>query len=203
MSALRTGDRRAAVGTVQRAQSAGHDLRALYLRVFQPALEEVGRLWQINAVSVADEHIATAITQSAMLSVYQSVTEATLSKRHTVIAACSENERHDLGLRMVCDFLDLAGWQTWYVGSSVPTDSLVSLTRGVKPDAVALSASLPTHLFELKSAIAKLRALPRPPYILVGGRAFTQDPSLAAEIGADATASDAAHAADVLHARFP
>ena len=203
MAALQTADRRAAVGLVQRAQSAGLDFRTLYLQVFQPALEEIGTLWQINTISVADEHIATAITQSAMLSVYQNVADAPLRKTRSLVGACAESERHDIGLRMVCDFLDLEGWQTWYVGSSVPSDSLVSLIDGVRPNAVALSAALPTHVLELKAIIAKLRELRRPPFVLVGGRAFTKDPSLADAIGADATGSNAAAAVDVLNARLP
>jgi MerR family transcriptional regulator, light-induced transcriptional regulator len=202
MKAIRAGDRTAAIGAVQQAQAAGHDFRTVYLKVFQPALEEVGRLWQINVMSVAEEHLATAITQFAMLSLYQSVSAPPATQR-SLVAACAETERHDLGLRMVCDFLELEGWRTWYLGSAVPIDSLVGLARTRKPTAIALSASLPTHIADLKHVIAELKALKNPPFVLVGGRPFTRDASLAELIGADATATDAGTAVDVLKERFP
>src|SRR5687767_9432891 len=88
INAIRVGDRRDAISAVQQAQEAGHDFRTLYLKVFQPALEEVGRLWEINAMSVAEEHLATAITQFAMLSLYQNVSRARERKR-SLIAACA------------------------------------------------------------------------------------------------------------------
>ena len=202
VKAIRAGDRTAAIGAVQQAQAAGHDFRTVYLKVFQPALEEVGRLWQINVMSVAEEHLATAITQFAMLSLYQSVSAPAATQR-SLIAACAETERHDLGLRMVCDFLELEGWRTWYLGSAVPVDSLVGLARTRKPNAIALSASLPTHIADLKRVITELKALKNPPFVLVGGRPFTRDASLAELIGADATAPDASAAVDVLKERFP
>ena len=203
MKAIRAGDRTAAIGAVQQAQAAGHDFRTVYLKVFQPALEEVGRLWQINVMSVAEEHLATAITQFAMLSLYQSVSAPPAATQRSLIAACAEAERHDLGLRMVCDFLELEGWRTWYLGSAVPIDSLVGLARTRKPNAIALSASLPTHISDLKRAIIELKALKPAPFVLVGGRPFTRDGSLAELIGADATAPDAGTAVDVLKERFP
>ena len=203
ISALHSGDRRNALGLMQRAQEAGHDYHTLCLGVLQPALEEFGHLWQIDAISVAEEHIATAITQSAMLSLYQRVADVPVRKTRSFVGACAQSERHDLGLRMVCDFLDLQGWQTWYLGSSVPIDSLVSLVAATKPDAVGLSSSLDTHILELKDAIAKLKDRSNPPFVLVGGRAFRLDPSLATAISADATAPDAVGATRVLQARFP
>ena len=70
LEALRAGDRRRAFGVVDGARAAGLDLGAIYMEVFQPALREIGRLWQENAITVADEHLATAITQAAMARLY-------------------------------------------------------------------------------------------------------------------------------------
>src|SRR5690606_23666308 len=66
LTAVLGGDRREAFRLVDRACEAGTELSRLYLEVFQPAMREIGRLWQENAITVADEHVATAITQAAM-----------------------------------------------------------------------------------------------------------------------------------------
>ena len=203
LAAVREGDRRRAFETVETALAAGLGLRTIYLEVFQPALREVGRLWQENQLSVAEEHLATAITLSAMLRL-SGDTELVDTDR-TLIAACTETERHEIGLRMLCDFLDLEGWDTVYLGPSVPAESLEQMVRDRQPDVVALSASIAPHIPQLQRTIAAVRAAagPRQPVFLVGGRAFLGRPELATQVGADMTAQDAAEAVKQLRERFP
>ena len=70
LAAIRAGERRRAFALVDQACAAGVGLRTLYLDVFQPALREIGRLWQENEITVAEEHLATAITEIAMARLY-------------------------------------------------------------------------------------------------------------------------------------
>lgn len=204
LAAIRRGDRRRAFAVVDRAESEGHDLATIYLEVLQPALREVGRLWQENEMNVAEEHLATAITQMVMARLYTESSAPAPRTTRSVIAACAETERHEVGLRMVCDLLERAGWDAHFLGATVPTDSLVALVRERRPDAVVLSASIAPHLPQLRATISAVRdALPgAAPYVVVGGRPFLQDPDLARRLGADATAADARAAVDCLRARF-
>src|SRR3978361_2324900 len=107
LAALRAGDRRRALQVVATARSAGIELRELYLEVFQPALREVGRLWQENEMTIAQEHLATAITEIAMAKVQSEFVAHTPRGDLTVLAACADSEMHAVGLRMVCDLLEL------------------------------------------------------------------------------------------------
>jgi methanogenic corrinoid protein MtbC1 len=200
LDAVREGNRRLALNVVARAREAGHGVERIYLDVFQRTLREIGRLWQENAISVADEHLATAITQAAMARLYEQTFTGALDEGPTLIAACADIERHEVGLRMLCDLLELDGWQTSYLGASVPIDSLVALTRKRRPDVVALSASLAPHLPRLRAMITSIRdaMAEERPLIVVGGRPFVEDPSLAARVGADFTARDAAEAVELL-----
>jgi methanogenic corrinoid protein MtbC1 len=204
LAAVRRGDRRRAMDVVAAAQREGADLVTLYLDVFQPALREIGQLWQENELSVAEEHLATAITQSIMARLYTEAPMANESGRH-LVAACAEYERHEVGLRMLCDFLDLEGWTTTFLGASVPTSGLARMVCEKKPDVLAMSASLPPHLPQLRSTIQAVREAcgDKPPIILVGGRVFHQTPELAYAIGADITAQDAREAVTRLKERFP
>ncbi|HEV2130043.1 MAG TPA: cobalamin-dependent protein [Longimicrobiaceae bacterium] len=203
LAAVRAGERRRAFEEVEHARAAGLDLRTLYLEVFQPTLREIGQLWQENRLTVAEEHLATAITQSAMLRLY-SDHGLPESNGPTLIAACAETERHEIGLRMLCDFLDLEGWETVFLGSSVPTAGLAQMVQNRQPEVVALSASITPHLPQLRTAIAAVRdaAGPQPPLVLVGGRPFLEDARLVQAVGADLSARDAAEAAALLRDRF-
>ena len=55
LGAIRDGDRRRAFEIIDDARASGLDLGTLYAGVFQPALREIGRLWQENQITVADE----------------------------------------------------------------------------------------------------------------------------------------------------
>jgi MerR family transcriptional regulator, light-induced transcriptional regulator len=203
LDAVTSGERLRAFAAVEAAREAGVDLRTLYLRVFQPALREIGRLWQGNRLTVAEEHMATAITQTAMLRLLGDL-EVPEPAGPLLIAACVDTERHEIGLRMLCDFLDLEGWETIYLGAAVPAESLAQMVSDRRPQAVALSASIAPHLPQLRDAIAAVReaGAPDPPLVMVGGRPFLEHPELAATLGADLTASDAAEAAALLVERL-
>lgn len=205
LSAILRGNRREAVGVLDRACEAGMRTSTLYMEVLQPALWEVGRLWQNNDISVADEHLATAITQAAMARLFDAALPGPVSPAPTLVAACADVERHEIGLRMVCDLLELEGWSTSFLGATVPIESLLELVRRRRPDVVALSAALPPHLPRLRAMIEAVRegTGEDPPLIVVGGRPFLEHPDLAERLGADLTARSASEAVDLLRARFP
>jgi methanogenic corrinoid protein MtbC1 len=197
IAGLVAGDRRRAMAVVEAGRAAGLGLRDIYLSVLQPALREVGRLWETGAMTVAQEHLATAITQTIM---------SRLAGEHfrdndggpMLIAACVDSERHAVGLRMICDLLELEGWNPVYLGASVPTPDLVRMVGERRPRAVALSVSLPPHLLPTQAAIGAVRALGAPqPIVVLGGRAV-HDAALAQRLGADFTATDAGEAVDRL-----
>jgi methanogenic corrinoid protein MtbC1 len=204
LDALVRGDRRSANQLVDRVLDRGASLRDLYVGIMQPALREIGRRWEENEFSVADEHLATAITQWAMGRAFERVYRWHDSRTPSLIGACVDEERHQIGLRMLCDLLELEGWDTTYLGASVPTESLVDMVRKRRPDVVALSAAIAPHLPRIRSAIAAVRqsGVEPTPLIVVGGRAVNGDAGLAARLGADLTAANAAEAVDLLTARL-
>lgn len=204
LDALLRGDRRSAAQVVDTTLEANGGLRVLYLDLIQPAMREVGRLWQENMITVADEHLATAIVQSVMSRAFEREYVWRGEKALHLVAACADDERHQIGLRMVCDLLELQEWETTYLGASVPITSLVEFVVRHMPDAVAISATVAPSVTRVRATIAAIRAAPlaRQPVIVVGGRAFLGDPTLAERIGADGTAADAWDAVALLHDRL-
>jgi len=100
------------------------------------------------------------------------------------------------------DFLEADGWDVRYLGAATPGVEIDRMAREVLPDAVCLSTTLTTHLPNVATVIAALRASPKPPFTLVGGRAYGGDPAVARHVGADAFAADASEAAVVLRQAF-
>ena len=50
--------------------AAGASVSDLLIRVILPAQREIGRLWQENRITIADEHVATAISQLVVAQLY-------------------------------------------------------------------------------------------------------------------------------------
>lgn len=191
-SALLTGDRRGAESVLERCFEEGRGLVDVELHIIQPALYEIGRKWQSNEVTVAQEHLATAIAQAVMTGgLLKSAVPAANGSR--IVLACVEGNCHAVGLQMVADAFLLAGWEVQFLGASVPTGALLRHVAQYKPDLLGLSVSFAQQLRVVKEIMARLtqaHGSARPP-VIIGGLAINQFDRLAGQLGADASSSDA------------
>jgi len=164
--------------------------------VFRPAQLEIGRLWHIGSITVAQEHYATAVTQLVMAQLYKYIFEPQRPRLGTLVAACVGGELHDMGLRMITDLLEMDGWRTHFLGASTPTQSLTDAVSRHEADVLILSAAMASRVPDVAALIERLRADVRTARVpvVVGGYAFDVAPSLSVAVGADAYAADAAAA---------
>ncbi|NTV95539.1 MAG: hypothetical protein HGA75_09000 [Thiobacillus sp.] len=184
------GDHAAAQEVVQRGIQDGLAYAELGVRLIQPAMHEIGRLWQQNRVSVAQEHLATAVTQNALVRAYMQAEFAPANGRKALFA-CVPGNQHSLGLRILADSFEIAGWEIAYLGADVPAADLVHHAGHWRPDLLALSISLPWQIPVARATIARLRTeLADSPFILVGGLTTNVSEQLWRSLGADGWASD-------------
>lgn len=195
LNTLLRGDRREAGRLVIESVESGTPVKEAYLHVFQPALYEIGRLWQINRISVAEEHFFTAATQLVMSQLYSYV--FTSEKREfKMVAACAGDELHEVGVRMVADFFEIEGWDTYYLGANMPAESVLSKVLEYKPHLLALSATMSYHSRAVEEVVRRVRSEPdcAGVRIMVGGACFRMFPNLWRKVGADGFAIDALQA---------
>lgn len=192
IEALLAGRRHEASRLVLEAVEGGVGVRDVYLHVFQRSQREVGRLWQLNLLGVAQEHYCTAATQLVMSQLYPRIFSTERNGR-TLVAACVAGDLHEIGLRMVADFFEMEGWDTFYIGASAPAASVVQAVAERRADVLAVSATITSHVRALREVIAAVRASAecRGVKILAGGYPFNVAPGLWREVGADASAPDA------------
>jgi MerR family transcriptional regulator, light-induced transcriptional regulator len=185
------GERSAALAVVKEALAAGLSVPRVHLELIQAAQYEIGRLWETNQISIAEEHQATAISQLALATLYDQLPRAPRNGKR-VLLACVEGELHDMGSRIVADFLEMEGFEVRLLGANVPAASLAERVTAEAPDLVALSATMSFHLQALEQAIAAIRATARGQVpILVGGRAFSWATGAAARLDVQGFAADA------------
>ena len=174
------------------AVGSGVPVEDIYLHVFQRCQREVGRLWQTRQVGVAQEHFGTAVTRSLMARLSPEAAPDRGNGRRAVAASVG-GERHEVGLRVVADFFEMAGYETLYLGAGTPMPSLVEAVANRRPDLLLISATMVAHLSGVGALIAAVRGREecRGVTILVGGHPFDVVPDLWRQSGADGYAADA------------
>lgn len=174
IDALRAADGTAAERVAFECLQEGMGVETLYGRVITPAMRRIGCLWKDGAITVADEHLATAITHRVMASAYGS-SFGGASRPGRILLAAVEGQRHGLGLRMAADVLELAGYDVDYVGEDVPLDALVGAVESRKPDLIGLSSTLDFETSSLGAAVAELTESFSETPILLGGQSVPEE----------------------------
>jgi len=195
LDALLCGERHLASNMILEAVEKGASIKDIYLYVFQRSQYEIGRLWHLNIASVAQEHYCSAATQLIMSQLYQYIFSSEKTGRR-LVAACVGGELHEIGIRMVADFFEMDGWDTYYMGANTPTSTIIEAIDSHQPDVLAISASMPFHRKTLKELIATVRDHDTDGRvkILVGGYALRSSQDLWIKLGADGFADDAQQA---------
>jgi methanogenic corrinoid protein MtbC1 len=204
LKALLRADLRAARGLIVGAIEEGIGTRHIYLNVLQPALYEVGRLWQLNQISVAREHFCTAAAQSILAIVNRNSSPRHHDAAPTIVSTCVSGEQHELGIRMVSDFFDMAGWNSCYLGANTPNEGVVGEVIERNADVLAVSMTMAHQYPQLEDLVQSVRRAPQcgNVKILVGGYPFQRAPDLWSLLGADGAASDAEEAVEVVTSLF-
>ena len=154
--ALIAGHQVEAEEIVRAAVAEGMTLADLYVDVMFPALIAVGDRWASGALTVADEHLATSIVESLMARIGRAPDRTPSRDRERVLMAGVELEGHVVGLRMLADLAEDAGFDVRYLGASVPLDALLDLVTRLRPDIVCLSVSVATPTLSLVEAVEAL-----------------------------------------------
>lgn len=171
LSSLLAGDRHGCQKVVEQLLASGVDIRQLYVGLFQHALYRVGELWERNQISVAKEHLATAITESLLTLVHPVIFRTPRCGRRAVVS-CVANEYHQLGGKMVADILELHGWDSYFLGANTPVDALLAMLEEKRPELLCLSLSVYFNLPSLLSALKHVHDAFPALRVLVGGQAF-------------------------------
>ena len=190
LQALLAGDREVALRICLEDLQRGTPALEVYRRVGE-AQEEMGRLWETGRITVAEEHLGTAISQYVLtrLSAYQEIPRP---HRGRAVITGAEGESHQVGGQMVADALAADGWDVEFLGAGTPHVDVVRRVRDERVSLLAISVMLMSTVPSVEDLIRRVREAcgPDQPKIMVGGGAFRWDPELWKQLGADGWAQD-------------
>lgn len=174
------------------------DLTDFYLEVIQPSMYEVGLQWEKGHISVAQEHLASAIVTRVMSSLYPkfSVIEHT---REKAIVTAAPNEYHEIGPRMVADLLEIDGWDVDYIGANVPARDIIDISLDRTPMFIAISVGMPFNLVRAQELVKSIRQQSRlkDTKIMLGGYSLISNPQVKEQIAVDGCGNSASEAVDI------
>lgn len=100
----------------------------IFYDIFIPLLTEIGLLWQTDTITPAHEHFLTSLIRQKILINTEKVQSKQINKsKKTFVLYLPENEIHELGLMFINHQLVSKGYQSIFLGFSVPIESLVDL----------------------------------------------------------------------------
>ncbi len=190
------GDENGAWSVIENAMVAGMAIEDVYLHLLTPALRSVGDRWETGAITVADEHVASAVTLRLIGRLGPQFSRRG-RKRGTVVTAAPAGETHSLPIALFADLLRGRGFRVLDLGGNVPADSLASIVAGTTNLlAVCLCSTTSGNEAGVIEAVDAVRAV-TDAAVLVGGRAIA-DPDRARALGADGGGITTPEVLDVL-----
>lgn len=180
-----------AMETIFDAIDDGLDPREAITKVLLYAQLEVGHLWHLDQITIAEEHLVTTTTQRTM-AVIADRTPRAPDRGKTAVAAAVASNPHDIGIRAIAYLLEMDGWRTVFLGPDVPRNDLPAAIHFFDADIALLSMALSSQLSKLQESIAAVRSsCDKDIKIMVGGNAFRDAPDIWQRIGADGFAESA------------
>ena len=164
------GDRREAIHVIDDCLQLGASVSDVQTEIIGSAQDHLGRLWERNQVTIAQEHMASAVSSVALSALFERAPVPRPNGKKLLIG-CVEGEEHEIPARLASDMLELAGFEVRFLGANVPHIQLATMTREEKPDLIGLSVTMLYNLKSLRDAVAMVRTVTDAP-ICVGGYAI-------------------------------
>ncbi|MBB4825426.1 methanogenic corrinoid protein MtbC1 [Sporosarcina luteola] len=147
-----------------------NDRLTLYEDFLTPAMTYIGQLWERNEITVADEHLATAICDFIISDFEFRSSMSEEGNRKKVMLFGVEGEEHYIGLKMAAAVFQEFGWSVRYLGPNLPLRHAETAANAWQPDVIAMSAALSYRLPMLKQSVQVLAHTTGQPTLLIGGR---------------------------------
>lgn len=179
---------------VESILARGVPFDTILVDLLAPTARLLGEFWEDDRCDFIDVTMGLWRLQEIVreLSARVPAIDSPDGQRRRALFAAMPDDQHGFGTLLVDEMFRHHGWDS-EVAIGTTTPELLEQVGGRSFDIVGLTVTRDCHIARLPSIILALRTVSRNPRvrILVGGRIFGDNPSLAGEVGADGTASDA------------
>ena len=182
---LVASDEAGAWDVLEEALASGMEPEEVLLELIGPALQSIGTLWEQGKLSVAEEHRASSVADTARRPARAHASPVGDTGGELLILAAAPGELHALPVSITANLLRWKGFDVVELGANTPADALAEAASG-EPDlvAVGIACTAAGSPQAARRAITALRqSSPQVP-VFVGGAAIT-GAAHARRLGAD------------------
>lgn len=172
LASIREGDKAQALAIIGGLRASGTPNGSILHDYIERALIETGLEWEKGKLDVWREHLVSAISLEIMSYLRREL--RTEKKEPRVLAFTPGAESHLIGLRMVSDILEETGIHVDFLGTGMPTSSILSAIRERQPSAILMSVTMSSHLDAAEIIAGSIRENfgDSSPEIILGGSIF-------------------------------
>ncbi|MGT2477895.1 cobalamin B12-binding domain-containing protein [Methylobacterium oryzae CBMB20] len=173
----------------------GYPVDRLFLDLLAPSAALLGRMWDEDLCDFIEVTTGVARLQHLVARFRVDREAVPLDEKRRLLLMSAPGEQHTFGVRIVEQFLRKAGWAV-SVGLSSSPEEIAALAASEWFGVVGLTLSSEACIDQLAIAIRSVRDVScnRSIGVMVGGPVFLEHPELVHQVGADASAVDAATA---------
>jgi 5-methyltetrahydrofolate--homocysteine methyltransferase len=195
-SKLYEGDEDQMPVLVQAALAQGLGSNEILLDGLMAGMDRVGRDFKSGELFIPEVLIAARAMQAGMNVLRPFLVENNVAMAGRVVIGTVKGDLHDIGKNLVKMMLEGAGFEVIDLGHDVAPQGFVDAVHHHQPHLIGLSALLTTTMPQMKETIQALESagVRGSVKVMIGGAPVTAE--YAAQIGADAYASDATVAVD-------
>lgn len=152
------GDEPACRATIDHLIRQNVHIVTIFNDVIAQAMTRVGQEQDEKQLTIAQEHMASAISERMISRVALSARQMPTSSIKAV-TGCVQGNYHALGIRMLTDLLSALGIQCTSLGSNVPTAEFVRSVAKIRPHLVMISCGHQDQFPDCEALLHDLRAL--------------------------------------------
>lgn len=165
-----------------------YEIPTLYEAILVPSLNGIANHEHPQTIPVWEEHLRCGIVRTVLELTYPYVlshinqekppaSKDEFQKPLKAIVLCLEEEYHELGARMVSDYLELLHFEVLFIGANTPNKEILDAVKELAPQLVVISITNFYHLFRLQTLLTDIRGVLRQsPGIVLGGYAIDNTP---------------------------
>ena len=142
-------------------------------RILRPVMYDIGEDWANEKISIATEHVASNIAQT-LVKIIMNKVSSSKTKKKKVLICVPVGEEHHLGCDVLETYLSIKGYKVFNMGTSVPSESILSFIENNKPNVVFISITIEDNISAGQRLVKKIKDQHSIP-ILIGGYAMQSE----------------------------
>ncbi|MGY8825656.1 MAG: MerR family transcriptional regulator [Candidatus Latescibacterota bacterium] len=179
---IRTIDANALEDELQRA-ALHYSHQQLITEIIDPLMQRIGQLWHEGDLSIASEHLATAVIRAFIDGI--STALRVEADAPLLMVATPRGQMHELGALFAGTMATIEGWRVVYLGRDIAADDIATAALLNGATAIALGIAYPSQDGLLHGELKQLRqSLGQDTILIVGGTAAAQYCDVLREIDA-------------------